>query len=184
VLGRLGEAAARHPQVLPALLAALHDPAQDVRWLATEALGEVGEAVARHPQVLPALLAALHDPAQHVRRKAAEALERLGEAAARHPEVLPALLAALHDSAQDVRWRAARALGRLMGENVRIFKTRWGKWKVRNIEELTDESRKGRVKSSIRLKRILRQALAALRRRQWATLSGGSPSAGASPVEE
>ncbi len=115
-LREMCEAAARHSDVLPALLAALHGSDSDMREHAVAGLGNIGEAAARHPGVLPALLAALHDTYSHVRWCAAEALGEMGEAAARHPDVLPALVATLHDKDSSVVGKsAAYALGG-MGE--------------------------------------------------------------------
>ena len=42
----MGEAAAQHPEVLPALVTALRDDHSDVRYSAAKALGEMGEAAA------------------------------------------------------------------------------------------------------------------------------------------
>jgi HEAT repeat protein len=105
VLGCMGEAALRQPEVLPALLTALRDADWDVRGTATVALGQMGAAVA-----LP-LLAALRDVDWNVRSIAAQMLGRMGEAALRQPEVLPALLTALRDADWDIRWTAAGVLG-------------------------------------------------------------------------
>jgi HEAT repeat protein len=51
-LGKLGEAAAAHPEVIPALLAALKDRDWPVRRAAAEALGELGGAAAAHHEVI------------------------------------------------------------------------------------------------------------------------------------
>jgi hypothetical protein len=96
-MGGLGEAAARHPDLIPALLTALRDhPDSHIRSSVAAALGRLGEAAARHPDLIPALLTALRgDPNEWVRSRAAEALGRLEdgghfrEVAARLREVWP-----------------------------------------------------------------------------------------------
>jgi len=107
-LGRLGEPAARHPDVITALLnVALHDP--DVQWTAADALGVLGESAARRPDVITALLVALRGSDHSNRSAAARALGGMGESAARHPDLLPAIL----DVYPSARETLAEALGRL-----------------------------------------------------------------------
>jgi HEAT repeat protein len=112
-LRELGEVAARHSEVIPALLEALKDEDDFVRRSAAAALGRLGEIAAQRADVIPALLGALRDEDPWVRASAAEALGRLGEAATQHPGVIPALLEALKDEDDFLRWSAAAALGRL-----------------------------------------------------------------------
>ena len=115
-LGQLGDAVARHPDVLPALLAALHDPDEGVRQAATQALGQLGTPP---PTTLMSSLLywqVLHDADrwEFEREYAARVLGQLGDTAAHHPDVLPTLLdRALHDTAETVRARTVAALGQL-----------------------------------------------------------------------
>ncbi len=81
-------------QAMPALFAALHDPAL--------ALGE-----ARAASAIPALTLLLADPSGWVRGAAADALALIGEPA------VPALGEALQDPREGVRVRAAYALHRI-----------------------------------------------------------------------
>ena len=79
-LGQMGEAAARHPEVIPTLVeAALDEEDSGVRWYAARALGQMGEAVARRADVIPALLHSLRDRDRDERWPAAEALGRIME---------------------------------------------------------------------------------------------------------
>jgi hypothetical protein len=73
----MGEAAARYPEVLPALINALHDQDYDVRGRAAAALGRMGEEAARYPEALPALINALHDQDHIVVREGA--VQALGQ---------------------------------------------------------------------------------------------------------
>ncbi len=101
-LGRRGAPA--RPAV-PALVRALGDPQESVRWNAAVALGQIGSALAR-----PALFASLGDPRQTVRWRSAEALNAIGLDGARD---VPALTAALSSSDTYVRAFAAWSLGEM-----------------------------------------------------------------------
>ena len=88
--------------VVPALLKAIKDEDQQVRWAAVRALeGKPDELV------LKALLWALRDGAYLVSDAAAVALGRAGAPA------IPGLLEALKDENSDVRGRAVEALGKI-----------------------------------------------------------------------
>jgi HEAT repeat protein len=82
---------------VPALIEALGDGDEEVRWAACRALGNIRDASA-----VPALIEALGDEDWAVRREACWALGEIGEASA-----VPALIEALEDGEQAVR-RAAR----------------------------------------------------------------------------
>ncbi len=103
-LGQLGQAS---PEVIAALLAALHDAETDVRSFAAVSLGQLGQT---SPEAIAALLAALHDAEADVRSFAAVSLGQLGQTS---PEVIAALLAALHDAEAEVRSSAAVSLAKL-----------------------------------------------------------------------
>jgi HEAT repeat protein len=85
-LVEIGEAA------VAALIAALHDPSEHVRWEAAKALSEIGD-----PQAVPALIMALEDPSFGVRWLAAEGL-----IAVRERGLAPLLEALIHHS--DSTW--------------------------------------------------------------------------------
>jgi HEAT repeat protein len=130
----LGSHPQRSLQAIAALMAALADPEELVRWQAAEALG-VQEA----DRVFPVLVQALDDPQPLRRAGAAEAIGRLGGEAAsltlnKHladpdPQVrmavaaalgeigdsaaIPALVPLLNDGNADVRRNVAGALGRI-----------------------------------------------------------------------
>jgi HEAT repeat protein len=147
-LGRLGETAAHHPDVLPTLARWLGDTDKSVREAAALAaaalLGKMGEAAAGYPDVLPILEQCLCDPNKWVRETAALAvatvLGKMGEAAARHPDVLRVLEQCLRDPEERVRRSAARALGTTMRLGVRLFGTESG-IEVRWVKELAEISR-------------------------------------------
>ena len=103
----LGEIGPVSPEVVPALLNALGDTAEDVRAATAKALGSIGPV---SPEVVPALLNALGDAAEDVRAATAKALGEIGPAVT---EAVPKLLAALDDAEMDVRWAAAQALGNI-----------------------------------------------------------------------
>ena len=111
VLARLGLANKHFPpgSSIEALLAALHDPAWQVRTAAVQALRALGEDVP-----IEALIAALDDEDASVRTAVMRALGGLGERAPLEP-----LLAALQDPEWLVREIAAMMLGTL-GERVPI----------------------------------------------------------------
>jgi hypothetical protein len=106
-----------------ALLDALRDGPNDVRFAATRALGL---AAGSDPRVVPALLDALRDGDDDYRFAAADAL---GSAAGSDPRVVPALLDALRDSNDYVRSWAAGALGAARDTNPEamagIFRQVW-----------------------------------------------------------
>ncbi|HYE34770.1 NACHT domain-containing protein [Methylocaldum sp.] len=93
----------KDPRTLDALLQALGDEKQDVRWAAASALGQL-----KDPRTLDALLQALGDEKEDVRWAAARALGELKD-----PRTLDALLQALGDEKEDVRSAAVWALGEL-----------------------------------------------------------------------
>jgi len=96
VLGRIGSADA-----VPALMKALDDPADNVRWFAVEGLRKLGavQAVPRISEMLQ------KDRSAHVREVAASALGELGQ-----PAGVPALRMALDDQNERVRQKAVAAL--------------------------------------------------------------------------
>jgi HEAT repeat protein len=100
-LGRLPTPAA---VVLPALTAALRDPAEYPRRQAVESLATFG---ARARPALPALRRAMKDPAPSVRAEAARALAQVAPRRA----VLPILLEALED--QQISGHVANVLGQI-----------------------------------------------------------------------
>jgi HEAT repeat protein len=121
-LGRLGAAAASHPQVIPALRRVLYDPDKDVRPWATDALERMRKAAAQRPEVTPAPVRTLflpiglgwHDDTRSMAAGAARWLRWKtwkGKAAAHNPEGMPILVAALLDPDKDVRLCAAIELG-------------------------------------------------------------------------
>jgi HEAT repeat protein len=95
-LGQLGD-----PDSADALMKALSDPAENVRWFAIEGLGKLGatQAVPRIAEMLAA------DESRIVRAVAAATLGDLGQ-----PAAIPPLRAALQDPQQRVRENAAAAL--------------------------------------------------------------------------
>ena len=93
------------PAAVPALLVALRDPADEVRWEAAKALGQL-----RHPEAAVALVAALTDSHGGVRWLAAEALAALGEPAMR--PILRGLL--VHSESQWLREGAHHVLRSLL----------------------------------------------------------------------
>jgi HEAT repeat protein len=88
---------------IDALIEALEDPDDDVRWNTAEALGNIGSEAA-----IDGLIKALEDPNGDVRWNAAEALGNIGSEAA-----IDGLIKALEDPDDNVRWRAAEALGKI-----------------------------------------------------------------------
>jgi HEAT repeat protein len=140
----IGQAAANHPEIIPALLRLLANEDDPVRATRVEALGEMGQAVIRrlegrgfwvrekaaaalkamgqatanHPGVIPALLRLLEDEDPSVRSEATEALRVIGQTATNHPAVIPALFRRLEDRYYYLRWyHTGGALG-AMGEDV------------------------------------------------------------------
>ena len=97
----LGQMENEAERIAPALIAALHAPAADVRRAAARSLGQLGKAA------FPALKKAMQDPDAEVRRMVIEALSWMG------PDAVPALIDALKDTSPAVRRAAARALGNL-----------------------------------------------------------------------
>jgi HEAT repeat protein len=134
-LGRSGDAYG-----IPALLAALEDRAQAVRWAAADALHEIG---LKPGEGVPALARAVNSQDDYMRAFATWTLGEMGDAAAAAVPVLadsfrgdggagragaaaalakigaaagaavPVLVAELRHQKQERRWRAARTLGRL-----------------------------------------------------------------------
>ncbi len=94
---------------VPALRAALADPAAVVRAQAAASLGSMGAAAGEAVADLTGLLA---DPDETVRGRSAVALGRVGAADAR---TVPALAALLDDPSVAIRAAAAEALGALKG---------------------------------------------------------------------
>jgi HEAT repeat protein len=84
-LARIGDAA------VPALIDALHDPDQEVRAQAAQALARMGNRAA---PAVDALVEALNDPNEDVRRGAARALGQIGSEA---EQAVPALINAIRD---------------------------------------------------------------------------------------
>ena len=108
-LRKMGSAAAQ-PEVLTALISALHDPVGE--YWAIDALVNMGSAAAQ-PDVLTALISALHDPDKDLRGFAYLLLGHMGSAAAQ-PEVLTALITvALHDPDEGFQIPAVQALGKM-----------------------------------------------------------------------
>ncbi|MCX6911349.1 MAG: HEAT repeat domain-containing protein [Verrucomicrobia bacterium] len=103
------------PQVLAALVTALHDEDRDVRLAAANVLKERGQMVAQDVRVIDALVSALRDEYERIRQSAAEALAKVGAPAAQHQAVVPALVETLRDDYWFARETAAWALGE-MGE--------------------------------------------------------------------
>jgi HEAT repeat protein len=99
-LGQMGTDA---NAIAPALIEALHAPADDLRRAAARSLGQLGKAS------FPAFQKAnvLQDRNAETRRLVVEALSWMG------PDAAPALIAALKDDSPAVRRAAARALGNL-----------------------------------------------------------------------
>jgi HEAT repeat protein len=103
----------KHPQRIPALLAAARDNDPRMQWSAIDVLGSVaretpGEA---EPQIAAALIDLLKNaPDQTVRSRAAGALGNVADKA-----VVPALVAALKDPNHFVGASAAHSLGGLAG---------------------------------------------------------------------
>jgi HEAT repeat protein len=85
----------------PALMAALDDPAENVRWFAVEGLRKLG-AVQAVPRICELLQ---KDPSARVREIAASTLGELGQ-----PAGVPALRVALTDANDRVRQKATTAL--------------------------------------------------------------------------
>ena len=94
-------------EAVPALVRALGDPHQGVRWKAGEALGRMGR------DALPAVATVLENPDADVRWRGAVVLGDIGGAGA-----VEALIRALCDRDRYVRSRAEQALGRIGPEAV------------------------------------------------------------------
>jgi len=107
-LGKVGSA-----DSVPALLAALDDKAENVRWFAIEGLRKL-----RATQAVPRISEMVQtDPSARVREIAATALGELGQ-----PAAVPALRKALDDSNERVRQKAVSALLALAAENYERMK--------------------------------------------------------------
>jgi HEAT repeat protein len=98
-LGEMGPLAA---DAVPALIAALGDPDENVSKSAAVGLHMIGRVA------VSALSIALGDDNEYVRLRAAEVLSKIGLEAA---DAVPSLMAAFCNSDVPMRWRAARALG-------------------------------------------------------------------------
>lgn len=94
------------PEALPALTAALDDPAFGVRLYSARALGLIGDRTA-----VPALIAHCNEPDPEARVEIVIALGRLAD-----PRAAEALAQALWDAEDPIRLAAARALGRIPGQ--------------------------------------------------------------------
>jgi ABC-type multidrug transport system fused ATPase/permease subunit len=92
-LGQIGD-----PQAVRALIQALRDEKEEVRWAAAKALGEIGDALTQ----------ALRNEKEEVREAAARALGEIGD-----PQATLALTQALRDEKEEVRRAAALALGEI-----------------------------------------------------------------------
>lgn len=91
------------PAVLfSALLQAMRDEEQQVRWAAAQALRKIG------PPTVPALLQALRDESTRVAQAMVEALGEIGD-----PEAVPALLEMLRHESTWMRHAAVKALGEI-----------------------------------------------------------------------
>lgn len=103
----LGKAGAQ--QATPALVSALSDPAENVRWFAVEGLRKLGatDVVPRLSDVL------LQDESARVREITASTLGELGQ-----PTAIPALRKALEDGNERVRAKAAAALQTLADDEL------------------------------------------------------------------
>jgi len=122
-------------RVVDALIRALGDPDEDVRWRAVGALGRIGDARAVEP-----LIRALGDPDEDVRREAAFALGMIGNARAVEP-----LIGALDDPNEWVRRQAAWALGeigdaRALPELERVAREDTGKTPWGSVAEAAREA--------------------------------------------
>ena len=114
---------------VPALIQALRDRSENVRFAAAEALGKLGD-----PQAVPALIQALGDSDWYVRRAAAEALVKIGTPA------VPALIRALGDSDSDVRAVAAWALVKIGTPAVPALIKALGDWWSENVRRAAAEA--------------------------------------------
>jgi len=95
---------------VPALVEALRDQDEHVRWMAAIALCQLGPEAR---EALPALIGALKDEDELVRAQSASALGQLREDPGR---VVPALTGALRDTDECVRQAAAEALKKIKGQ--------------------------------------------------------------------
>lgn len=110
------QAAARFPQTVAALAAALDDPERTVRLNAAAALGAMG--VAAMP-ALPALIQALRHKHQHTRIYAGRAIGELGPAAAKSTPFLRQVLKTISDDEQ-ARHVILCTLQKLTGQEERL----------------------------------------------------------------
>ncbi|HNX51804.1 MAG TPA: serine hydrolase, partial [Thermoanaerobaculaceae bacterium] len=91
-------------EVVPSLVAALHDPDAATRERAAVALGRIGPPAR---EAIDSLIATFVDDDLYLRGAAAVALGQIGS------DAVPALIRAVGDADEQVRWSAAIALGRL-----------------------------------------------------------------------
>ena len=108
-IGKIGAPAAR---AVPALVAALQDPAATIREHSAEALGDIGPPAAEAAQPLAAVL---QDPAPRVRRDAVRSLGQIGPSAR---TVLREIQAALQDPEEMVRQAARTTLQTIAPETL------------------------------------------------------------------
>ncbi|MHB0937730.1 MAG: HEAT repeat domain-containing protein [Armatimonadota bacterium] len=98
------------PEALPALTAALDDPAFGVRQYSARALGLIGDRAA-----VPALIAHAGEPDPEARVEIVIALGRLAD-----PRAVNVLAQELWDAEDPIRLAAARALGRIPGREASL----------------------------------------------------------------
>jgi HEAT repeat protein len=116
------------PDAVRALVAALEDPSDDVRFYAIWSLGSMGAKDAA-----PAILPSLESPKKELRVNAAYVLGALGAR-----EAAPELKNLVADPDDDVRWNAALALARLgdaSGEGVLREMLDRGRYKPKKMDE-------------------------------------------------
>jgi HEAT repeat protein len=106
ILARMGTSGQTYPEAIPALVEALGEKDNDLRYAAVGALGCFVEELQDPPkQLVPVLVRALSDPNQKCREGAAWALASLGKPA------VPAVLELLQGKDTALQARAARIFG-------------------------------------------------------------------------
>ncbi len=121
-IGRLGPEAA---ESVPALIAILEGPEQNLRWCAAEALASIGKVA------VPPLLKALFHENKSVTEYAALALQRVRPVAA---TAVPALLQFVADQDKNVQIAAIKALGAIGTEPDKIVPALVGRLKAGDPE--------------------------------------------------